>query len=509
MWKLTIEDDEGQRTSLELARDEYSIGRADNASIRLTERNVSREHAVFTKLNGQWRVEDGGSYNGTHVNGERITQLTDLVSGAVVQVGDYRIELLDEAAVAAAAEQEWAPEQQRPSRLVMVIGPTPGKEFPLEGEKLTIGRAEEAHVSINHSSVSRAHAELQAVGEGRFEAIDLGSSNGIRINGVELKRGLVGPGDALELGDVRLRFVGLGKWFQPAVDLSQQLPAVVPVAATPEALASEARSNFGKILVVGAVAVILVVVAIVIIGTSGDSEETGPTAEGAPVTTNLAAAKELVAQASEVAETDIEKAHGMLSRIPEGSPVRDSEPFKSIEAKWADAMFKKAEMTKDVKQKRHLLNLISQTSSVDSARRKRAAELVLELGPDPSKPTPPTRPVGHPPATGAVAPKPTDTKATPDPTTTTPTPSATTTASATKTSTPSSTGDDSQFDMDKQRKALEPVVWSGQATPAQIRMLRSICSMQGDIACRNRCTQMLAKKSTPKPPTGSDPYPDD
>ena len=45
MWKLAIEDDEGKQTVVPLTRDEYTIGRKDGNTIRLTERNVSREHA--------------------------------------------------------------------------------------------------------------------------------------------------------------------------------------------------------------------------------------------------------------------------------------------------------------------------------------------------------------------------------------------------------------------------------------------------------------------------------
>ena len=44
MWKLVIEDDEGKRTVVPLARDDYTIGRQEGNTIRLTERNVSRHH---------------------------------------------------------------------------------------------------------------------------------------------------------------------------------------------------------------------------------------------------------------------------------------------------------------------------------------------------------------------------------------------------------------------------------------------------------------------------------
>ena len=53
MWKLAIEDDEGKQTVVPLTRDEYTIGRKDGTTIRLTERNVSREHARLYKKNGK------------------------------------------------------------------------------------------------------------------------------------------------------------------------------------------------------------------------------------------------------------------------------------------------------------------------------------------------------------------------------------------------------------------------------------------------------------------------
>ena len=49
MWKLVIEDDEGKRTVVPLTRDQYSVGRKEGNTIRLTERNVSREHARLFK----------------------------------------------------------------------------------------------------------------------------------------------------------------------------------------------------------------------------------------------------------------------------------------------------------------------------------------------------------------------------------------------------------------------------------------------------------------------------
>ena len=57
MWKLSIEDDQGQQTVVNLVRDEYSIGRAEANTIRLTDRNVSRHHASLHRQRDQWFLD--------------------------------------------------------------------------------------------------------------------------------------------------------------------------------------------------------------------------------------------------------------------------------------------------------------------------------------------------------------------------------------------------------------------------------------------------------------------
>src|SRR6202161_3208615 len=112
MWKLVIEDDEGKRTVVPLTRDDYTIGRKEGNTIRLTERNVSRAHAKIKKLEngappaptaerGQYVLEDQSSYNGVYVNGIRVAQTQDLGHGDLIQIGDYRIILQDDAVITA------------------------------------------------------------------------------------------------------------------------------------------------------------------------------------------------------------------------------------------------------------------------------------------------------------------------------------------------------------------------------------------------------------------------
>src|SRR5262249_43778427 len=58
MIKLIISDNEGTTTVVPLVRDEISIGRKEGNTIRLTERNISREHCRLARKNGSYVVRD-------------------------------------------------------------------------------------------------------------------------------------------------------------------------------------------------------------------------------------------------------------------------------------------------------------------------------------------------------------------------------------------------------------------------------------------------------------------
>jgi len=475
MWKLTIEDDEGQQTSLSLAVDEYRLGRADANTIRLTDRNVSRNHAILKKNGQAWIVKDLQSYNGTYVNGVRVIGETPVQNGDIVQLGDYRLELIDEALQVALDPNAATPTQHtvppvhlRPNRLVVVVGPTPGQEYPLDRDHVTIGRSEDATISINHSSVSRLHAELISLGNGRYEIIDKGSANGIRVNGVDLRRGILEAGDALELGDVRLRFVGAGKIFRAGIDRTQTMPKDLPGTGARPGV------NIGKLIGVGAVVGVLLIVAFILFLTLGGGKTEGGAMElpHAPATSEdnqkLEDAKKLLDGG------DLEGAHKKVLEIPENSEARDAPTFKDVERKWADSIFDKANQATEPLEKRRLLNLIMSTPSVDAEQRRKAATLANEI----TIPEPTVKPAGPGPGLGG---QPFDPQpiAAPTPTKTADTPPVA----------PGGPPDEAAM-----RRALEPKVWGGRASIEEIRLLKAICSHMGDRACRDRANAMLKQK---------------
>lgn len=462
MWKLTIEDDEGQRTSLDLELDEYTIGRSEDNDIRLTERNISRRHCIVRKADEGWELLDEGSYNGTFVNGERVTEEgRELNPGDIVNIGDYRIELED----ASAAKPEEPARKRRPDRLICVIGPNPGMEYSLQGDRLTLGRAEDATICINHASVSRLHAELHNLGQSRWEVVDQGSSNGIRINGVELRRGIIEPGDAFELGDVRLRFVAAGKFYRPVVDMSQQLPAM-PF----EGMAGPAGvpSSDKKPLTIAAV--LFGVLAIGVGAWVMFSKPPEPTSDpgGPPMATTDAAAQTYLKQAREFADGgDFEKAHGILQMIPEDSPVRESEEYTALEDAWADSVFKKAAATDDPDDKVTLLNTISETTTVSPAKRQKAADMALEISPEKAKP---------------VQPFPKSTVPRPIPRIDTPYDDDGPSKPGPK---PTSKQPDPAPASNPAKAGLMAKMQSGSASCDELRMLKALCMTDNDTACRN------------------------
>jgi hypothetical protein len=72
------------------------------------------------------------------------------------------------------------------------------REF--DGTALTIGRAADNDLVLPDSRVSRHHARI-AGRRGTLVYADLGSTNGSRVNGVQVGELVLGAGDRIELGD--------------------------------------------------------------------------------------------------------------------------------------------------------------------------------------------------------------------------------------------------------------------------------------------------------------------
>ena len=71
---------------------------------------------------------------------------------------------------------------------------------------VTIGRASECEIAVQDPNVSRRHAEVRREGD-EFVVVDLGSTNGTKVNGAGVKRPKrLTDGDEIMVGTTRLRF---------------------------------------------------------------------------------------------------------------------------------------------------------------------------------------------------------------------------------------------------------------------------------------------------------------
>jgi DNA-binding winged helix-turn-helix (wHTH) protein len=84
------------------------IGRAEDATIRIDSPGVSRYHARVLVANGDARIEDYQSKNGTYVNGARLSAAMPLADGHEIQLG--RVVLIFKVATTTSATATVAPD---------------------------------------------------------------------------------------------------------------------------------------------------------------------------------------------------------------------------------------------------------------------------------------------------------------------------------------------------------------------------------------------------------------
>jgi len=82
-----------------------------------------------------------------------------------------------------------------------------GTRHPLQPPGLVIGRGTEADLRINDPGISRRHAEIRVEGAGpsvRLQIVDLGSTNGIIVNGHKVRQAALQEGSRIEIGSTRM-----------------------------------------------------------------------------------------------------------------------------------------------------------------------------------------------------------------------------------------------------------------------------------------------------------------
>jgi hypothetical protein len=100
-----------------------------------------------------------------------------------------------------------SPFRQRLTGLVVEVN---GVRHPLTAPGLTIGRGTDADLRINDPGVSRVHARINVIetdGGISLNIEDLGSTNGITVDGVRTRQAALAQGSRFEIGTTKLQIV--------------------------------------------------------------------------------------------------------------------------------------------------------------------------------------------------------------------------------------------------------------------------------------------------------------
>src|SRR5580704_960671 len=186
------------------------IGRGPEARVRCSDSRVSRRHLVVRPENGDWRVEDPGSSNGTFMDGDRVASFL-LVEAVSLRLGDpasgVLVELEPDRGDETMLVDATLTRLDGGATRLYETPPAAGPE-PVRTGTVRVGRSADNDVVLEDLQVSRYHAELVRVATGGWELVDLGSHNGTFVNGARITRARVADDDLVSFADRLLRFAG-------------------------------------------------------------------------------------------------------------------------------------------------------------------------------------------------------------------------------------------------------------------------------------------------------------
>lgn len=270
MHKLHIQDDEGNTTVVPVTTDTITIGRNDQNTIQLTERNVSRFHARVYREDKVLYVEDIRSSYGTRVNGIRITEPIPLKAQDTVQVGDYKIRYRQELAAGRpiSSRQRTSPLDmsatdsgdgtrlnlpEHARALLHVNGPGVDLEHPMTTTPIFIGSGSTNDCIVKHRDLADRHLQV-SYEKKQFVLSDL-TGNGVLVNGEPYRQVILSPGDDIGVGAVHIQFmVGIA-------DASKWETEVLPVVGEDD-FEELPRQNKNLLIIIGVLVSAAILVAI-------------------------------------------------------------------------------------------------------------------------------------------------------------------------------------------------------------------------------------------------------
>ena len=121
---------------------------------------------------------------------------------AAPEPGATRVYRAAPADTEAASAEELGLESEPEPVASVTIG---GRSHELRKASVVIGRSKESDIRVSDPNVSRRHVEIRQEGA-TFWVVDLGSTNGISVNGRSVKRSKLEDGDRITLGSTEVVF---------------------------------------------------------------------------------------------------------------------------------------------------------------------------------------------------------------------------------------------------------------------------------------------------------------
>ena len=100
------------------------------------------------------------------------------------------------------------------------------KSYPMRQLAVTIGRSDHCDIAVKDLSMSGRHAEIRK-SDGEIKVRDLGSANGIYLNGERVEEAELFDGDVLRLGQTSVRVDVVGGRKRPSGGVSAKLVAAI------------------------------------------------------------------------------------------------------------------------------------------------------------------------------------------------------------------------------------------------------------------------------------------
>lgn len=232
MPRLVIFRGRRKEQTLDLVDREYTIGRADDADVRVDNPLVSRRHALLSYREHAWRIEDLETPNGLYVNGSR-------VRGHVLQpddhieigqhvlifqgVGDEEFDVATQPGVPADSfglmdspttimpsvemQQLQSRVRQRMNCHLAMQHEGQRLDFPLRAKVHLIGFDEDCDVRLPGSTLfGKKAAELLRKSEDVYAVVSLSSLLPVKVNGEKVSSRVLKDRDRIEVKGFSLTY---------------------------------------------------------------------------------------------------------------------------------------------------------------------------------------------------------------------------------------------------------------------------------------------------------------